>query len=49
MNGVHSFYREDGHYVIRENNTNDIILISNGLDLDWKPDPTIINPYIPKK
>ncbi|WPV64848.1 colicin E5-related ribonuclease [Chitinophaga sp. LS1] len=49
--GVEStvFYQENGSYVIRENNTNKIIQISDRTVPDWIPDDNIINPYIPKK
>ncbi|WP_179091270.1 colicin E5-related ribonuclease [[Flexibacter] sp. ATCC 35208] len=49
--GVEStvFYQENGSYVIRENNANKIIQISDRTVPDWIPDDNIINPYIPKK
>jgi hypothetical protein len=39
----------DGSYVVRNDNSKVVIAISNKNDPNWKPDPTIINPYIIKK
>jgi hypothetical protein len=43
------YYQKNGSYVVVEDNTNLIIQISDRTDPNWAPDPTIINPYIPKK
>lgn len=43
------FYNEDGSYVIIDNITDEIVQISDRFDPNWKPDSSIINPYINKK
>ena len=41
------YYNQDGSYVIIDNITKEIVQISDKFDLDWIPDPNIINPYRP--
>jgi protein-disulfide isomerase len=36
-----AYFRSDGHYVVRDNATADIIQISNRNDPNWIPDPAI--------
>ncbi|GGI98345.1 colicin E5-related ribonuclease [Paenibacillus hunanensis] len=42
-----AYFNEDGTYVVKENETDEIIQISNRKDPDWVPDPTIKTPYYP--
>jgi len=46
-NKATAFFDRKGAYVVRDNVTGDIVQISNRLDTQWVPDPTIINPYNP--
>jgi hypothetical protein len=48
-NAATAFYDEAGHYVVKDNATNEVIQISNRVDSEWVPDKNIIDPYIPKK
>lgn len=41
------YYQRSGAYVVKDDITNEVIQISDRLDHDWLPDPSIINPYIP--
>ncbi|MBE6008655.1 MAG: hypothetical protein E7235_05600 [Lachnospiraceae bacterium] len=44
------FYTEQGSYVIIDDVTKAIVQVSNNNDpLSWKPDESIIDPYIPKE
>ncbi len=40
------YYDKDGSYVIVDNITNEIVQVSNRFDPNWKPDISIIDPYI---
>ena len=42
-----AYFNKDGSYVVKDNNSNDIIQISNKNDPNWVPDPTIKTPYKP--
>jgi len=46
-NKATAYFNKDGSYVVRDNITGDIIQISNRYDLNWVPDATIKNPYLP--
>lgn len=48
-NPATAYYNKDGSYVIRDNITGDIIQISKRGDVNWIPDSSIVNPYIPNK
>lgn len=40
-NAATAYFRPDGHYVVRDDVTTDIIQISNRNDPNWTPDPAI--------
>jgi hypothetical protein len=40
-NAATAYFRFDGHYVVRDDVTSDIIQISNRNDPGWLPDPGI--------
>ena len=42
-----AYFDRNGAYVVRDNITGEIIQVSNRLDPNWVPDPTIINPFTP--
>ena len=42
------YYNEDGSYVIKDDITGKIVQISDRNDTNWKPDNSIINPYMAK-
>jgi hypothetical protein len=52
-NAATAFYRKDGHYVVRDDVTGDLVQMSDTRvkagwgELDWKPDNSIKDPYIP--
>ena len=48
-NKATAFFAKDGSYVVKDDVTREIIQVSNKADINWVPDPTIVNPYIPKK
>ena len=43
------YYNKDGSHVIIDDNTNEVVQVSNKFDPNWIPDPNIINPYIPQE
>ncbi len=45
-NGATAYYDIDGDYVIIDNVTKEIVQISDKFDPEWKPDISIIDPYI---
>jgi hypothetical protein len=50
-NSATAYYRQDGHYVVRDDITGDLVQMSK-TDIpakDWLPDPAIKNPYIPSE
>lgn len=42
------YYNEDGSHVILDDVSNEVIQVSDRGDLNWAPDGSIIDPYIPK-
>jgi RHS repeat-associated protein len=42
-----AYFNKDGSYIIKDNQTGDVIQISNKNDPGWVPDQTIKNPYKP--
>jgi hypothetical protein len=46
-NSATVYYRKDGHYIIRDDITGDLVQMSNTNAQKWIPDSNIINPYIP--
>ncbi|MCL6600922.1 MAG: hypothetical protein K6T81_19630 [Alicyclobacillus macrosporangiidus] len=46
-NRATAYFNEDGSYVVRDNETKDIIQVSDRNDPKWVPDSTIENPYFP--
>ncbi|MBC1606133.1 RHS repeat protein, partial [Listeria rocourtiae] len=48
-NSATVYYDKKGTYVIVDNRTKEIVQVSNRYDKKWQPDPSIINPYKPKK
>ena len=47
-NKATTYFNKDGSYVVKDNNTRNIIQVSNRKDHKWVPDPTIENPYVKK-
>jgi len=42
-----AYLDETGACVVRDDGTGQILQVSNRLDKDWIPDPTIVDPYTP--
>jgi RHS repeat-associated protein len=47
-NPATAYFNKDGSYVVRDNESGDVIQISNRNDPNWVPDQTIKNPYRPQ-
>ncbi|WP_339061077.1 colicin E5-related ribonuclease [Tepidibacillus marianensis] len=46
-NPATAYFNKDGSYVVVDNVRKEVVQISDKFDLNWKPDPNIINPYKP--
>lgn len=52
-NPATAYFRRDGHYIVRDNVTGDIVQMSHtGKSIgygpgQWAPDDSIVDPYIP--
>ncbi len=46
-NSATVYYNKDGSHVIVDDITNEIVQVSDKFDVNWKPDDSIINPYLP--
>ena len=48
QNSATAYYNKIGEYIVVDNITGELVQASMRGDLFWNPDPSIINPYIPK-
>jgi len=46
-NSATAFFNSQGHHVIVDNITREVVQVSNIFDPNWIPDSSIINPFIP--
>ena len=44
-----AYFNKDGTYVVKDNQTNQIIQASDKNKPNWVPDDSIVKPYIPSK
>ena len=47
-NPATAYFNRDGSHVIIDNITREVIQVSDRLIPGWRPDPSIINPFIPR-
>lgn len=47
-NDATAYYNEDGSYVVVDDETNEVIQVSDKNDPNWIPDSSIENPYFPE-
>jgi hypothetical protein len=46
-NPATAYFTKEGAYVVVDDVTNEIVQVSNKLNPNWKPDSSIIDPYLP--